>query len=194
MTTRILDIIMAAGAALAVLLGSFGAFARECDEIPQEVLRLHIPANSDSEYDQQVKLRLRDFVLEKFGTQLSGCSSRSEAAEEVRKLLPEIEKSCCEFLSQQGAGYGAHAELTEMYFTTREYENVTLPAGNYLALRLTLGSGEGHNWWCVMFPPLCIPLASEPIDGDTLPADFTTDRIEVRFAVFEFFKGLMGGE
>ena len=62
MTTRILDIMMAAGAALAVLLGSFGAFARECDEIPQEVLRLHIPANSDSEYDQAVKLKVRDYI------------------------------------------------------------------------------------------------------------------------------------
>ena len=73
MTTRILDIMMAAGAALAVLLGSFGAFARECDEIPQEVLRLHIPANSDSEYDQAVKLKVRDYILEEYGAQLSGC-------------------------------------------------------------------------------------------------------------------------
>ena len=72
MTTRILDIMMAAGAALAVLLGSFGAFARECDEIPQEVLRLHIPANSDSEYDQAVKLKVRDYILEEYGAQLSG--------------------------------------------------------------------------------------------------------------------------
>lgn len=192
MTTRILDILMAAGAALAVLLGSFGAFARECDEIPQEVLRLHIPANSDSEYDQAVKLKVRDYILEEYGAQLSGCVSREEAVEEVRCLLPDIEKSCCEYLSQQGADYGARAELTEMYFTTREYENVTLPAGDYLALRITLGSGEGHNWWCVMFPPLCIPMASEPIDEDVIPGDFTSDRIEIKFAVFEFFRSIFG--
>lgn len=192
MTTRILDILMAAGAALAVLLGSFGAFARECDEIPQEVLRLHIPANSDSEYDQAVKLKVRDYILEEYGAQLSGCVSREEAVEAVRRLLPDIEKSCCEYLSQQGADYGARAELTEMYFTTREYENVTLPAGDYLALRITLGSGEGHNWWCVMFPPLCIPMASEPIDEDVIPGDFTSDRIEIKFAVFEFFRNIFG--
>lgn len=192
MTTRILDILMAAGAALAVLLGSFGAFARECDEIPQEVLRLHIPANSDSEYDQAVKLGLRDFVLEEYGARLSGCGSREEAAEAVRALLPDIERSCCEYLSRQGVDYGARAELTEMYFTTREYENVTLPAGDYLALRITLGSGEGRNWWCVMFPPLCIPMAAEPIDGEVIPVDFTNCRIEVKFAVFEFFRGLFG--
>ena len=192
MTTRILDILMAAGAALAVLLGSFGAFARECDEIPQEVLRLHIPANSDSEYDQAVKLKVRDYILEEYGAQLSGCGSREEAVEAVRRLLPDIEKSCCEYLSQQGADYGARTELTEMYFTTREYENVTLPAGDYLALRITLGSGEGHNWWCVMFPPLCIPMASEPIDEDVIPGDFTSDRIEIKFAVFEFFRSIFG--
>lgn len=79
-----------------------------------------------------------------------------------------------------------------MYFTTREYENVTLPAGDYLALRITLGSGEGHNWWCVMFPPLCIPMASEPIDEDVIPGDFTSDRIEIKFAVFEFFRSIFG--
>lgn len=194
MTTWALDIIMAAGAALSLLLGNFGGFARECEEIPQEVLRLHIPANSDSEYDQSMKLAVRDFVLEEYGTLLADSDNVGDAAEQVRELLPEIEKSCCEFLSQQGTDYGAKAELTEMYFTTRQYDSVTLPAGDYQALRITLGSGEGHNWWCVMFPPLCIPLASEPLPEEELPADFVTDnssnRIEIRFAVFEFFKGL----
>ncbi len=185
--TKIIDVLMAVGAALALLLGSFGTFAQECDEIPQEVLRLHIPANSDSEYDQTVKLGVRDMVLEKYSARLSGYSTREEAAEAVHALLPEIEKTCCEYLSQQGVDYGAHAELTEMYFTTREYENVTLPAGDYLALRITLGSGEGHNWWCVMFPPLCIPLASEPLDGG-LPEDFSGKRVEIKFAIYEFFR------
>lgn len=199
MTSRALDIIMAAGTALSLLLGSFGAFARECEEIPQSVLRLHIPANSDSEYDQQIKLELRDYILEEYGTLLSDSESVEEAEERVRGLLPEIEKSCCEFLAQQGVEYGAKAELTEMYFTTRQYENVTLPAGDYHALRITLGSGEGHNWWCVMFPPLCLPLACRPLTEedrpeDILPEDFVTEgRVEIRFAVFEFFKGLFGG-
>lgn len=199
MTSKVLDMIMAAGAALAVLLGSFRGFAQECDELPQGVLRLHIPANSDSESDQQIKLRLRDYVLSEYGARLSGCDSRDEAEERVRALLPEIEKSCCDFLAQQGVDYGAKAELTEMYFTTRQYENVTLPAGEYQALRITLGTGEGHNWWCVMFPALCIPLASEPLPETSdsaeneLPSDFVTGgRVEIRFAVYEFFKSLFG--
>ncbi|MGN1339854.1 MAG: stage II sporulation protein R [Oscillospiraceae bacterium] len=191
MTAWALDVFMAAGAALALLLGSFGGFARECEEIPQEVLRLHIPANSDSDYDQSMKLAVRDYVLEEYGAQLAGCDSVEEAADRVRTLLPEIEKSCTDYLAQQGADYGAKAELTEMYFTTRQYDEVTLPAGEYQALRITLGSGKGHNWWCVMFPALCIPLASEPLPEDELPGDFVTGgRVEIRFAVFEFFKSL----
>lgn len=194
MTTKVLDIIMAAGAVLSVLLGSFRGFARECDEIPRSVLRLHIPANSDSEQDQQIKIMLRDHVLEEYGELLADSGSVDEAERRVRGLLPEIEKSCCDFLAQQGVDYGASAELTEMYFTTREYGSVTLPAGDYTALRITLGSGEGHNWWCVMFPPLCIPLASAPLPEDELPEDFVNGgRIEVRFAVFEFFKSLFCG-
>lgn len=194
MTARILDIVMALGAALALLLGGFAGFSRECDEIPSEVLRLHIPANSDSPRDQQIKLELRDYVLEEYGTRLTSAHSRDEAAEAVRLLLPEIEKTCCEFLSQQGVNYGAKAELTEMYFPTRRYEQATLPAGEYQALRITLGSGEGHNWWCVMYPAMCIPLASAPLDADVLPEDFTGNRVEFRFAVYEFFKGLFTGE
>ena len=78
-----------------------------------------------------------------------------------------------------------------MYFTTRQYDTVTLPAGNYHALRITLGSGEGHNWWCIMFPALCLPMAAEKLPEDELPEDFVTGgRVEVRFAVYEFFKGL----
>lgn len=195
MTSKLLDLIMAAGTALSIMLGSFGGFARECESIPDSVLRLHIPANSDNGYDQALKLKVRDLVLEKYGAALSSCESREEAEANVRELLPEIQKTCCEFLAQQGADYGAKAELTEMYFTTRQYDTVTLPAGNYHALRITLGSGEGHNWWCIMFPALCVPMASEKLPEYELPEDFVTEgRVEIRFAVYEFFKGLFCGE
>lgn len=192
MTVKILDVLMAAGAAAAILMGSFKSFAEECEHIPNEVLRLHIPANSDSEADQNIKLEIRDFVLEKYGSELSECSTLEQAVQTSRELLPEIERSCCDFLQKNGFTYGAKAELTEMYFTTRQYEQVTLPAGNYTALRITLGSGEGHNWWCVMFPQLCIPLASKRAE-DLLPGEFITKgKVEIRFAVFEFFKQLFG--
>ena len=82
-----------------------------------------------------------------------------------------------------------------MYFPTRRYEQATLPAGEDQALRITLGSGEGHICWFVMYPAMCIPLASQPADTlDTLPEDFTGNRVEFWFAVYEFFKSLFTGE
>ena len=142
-------------------------------------------------HSREQRQRVRDLVLEKYGAALSSCENRDEAEANVRKLLPEIQKTCCGFLAQQGAEYGAKAELTEMYFTTRQYDTVTLPAGNYHALRITLGSGGGRNWWCIMFPALCLPMASEKLPQDELPEDFVTEgRVEVRFAVYEFFRGL----
>lgn len=192
------DLLMAAGIALAMLLSGFKGFAQQCEDIRSEVLRLHIPANSDSEYDQTMKLKLRDFVLEKYGQRLSDSGTLAAAREEVTSLLSEIERDCCGFLAANGADYTAKAELCEMYFTTRVYENVTLPAGTYEALRITLGSGEGKNWWCVMFPPLCIPAASEVREKaenalpDVLVSSRESEKVEIKFAIFEFFKWIMG--
>lgn len=186
---------MALGIAASVLFGSFSAFSRDCEDITTEVLRLHIPANSDSEYDQDIKLALRDHVLEKYGAALSGCASLAEAEGAAEALLPEIERDCCNFLAERGAGYSARAELTEMYFTTREYDRVILPAGNYTALRITLGSGEGHNWWCVIFPSLCLPAVSEPDDEltETVLTEFGQPvKIKVKFAMYEWLSGLFG--
>ncbi len=189
------DIIMAAGLAISLLLGSFGGFAQECEAVQSEVLRLHIPANSDSEYDQQMKLSLRDFVLEEFGTRLSSASALPEAQQCTKTLLPEIERECCRFLTEHGADYSAKAELVEMYFTTRVYENVTLPAGTYTALRITLGKGEGHNWWCVMFPPLCIPMSTDRSETEAmLPQELLNNEggeIKIKFALFELLKNLI---
>ena len=193
------DLLMAAGIVLSVLLGSFKVFAEQCEDIRTEVLRLHIPANSDSEYDQDMKLMLRDFVLEKYGSELSDSGTVSAAIADAKALLPEIERACSEFLAANGADYTAKAELCEMYFSTRVYENVTLPAGTYTALRITLGSGEGRNWWCVMFPPLCIPAAAEMRQEaenalpDVLVSSGKSEKVEIKFAIFEFFKWIMGG-
>lgn len=191
------DIIMAAGIAAALLLSGFKGFAAQCESVQSAVLRLHIPANSDSEYDQQLKLRLRDFVLEEYSSRLSCESSVQQAIAQTAELLPEIEQSCNEFLTAEGAPYGAKAELCRMHFNTRVYDNVTLPAGEYTALRITLGSGEGQNWWCVMFPPLCIPAASEEKQTSLLPDvlvnDKKTQTVEIKFALFEFFEWLAGG-
>lgn len=191
----LVTIILTAGLVLSLAFGAFEIFAEDCGEVREEVLRLHIPANSDSEEDQAVKLELRDFLLSEYGNELSACADLSAAEERVRGLLPEIERRCCEFLAERGFGYGAKAELVEMYFTTREYDRLILPAGEYTALRITLGSGEGHNWWCVIFPQLCLPAVSEPNDvtdsaGSVLDTFGKPQRVTVKFAVYEWLQGL----
>ncbi len=199
MKTIIIDIIMAVGMTAALLLGAFSDFSQQCEDVQHSVLRLHIPANSDSETDQALKLQLRDMLLERFGSTLAECDSLEEAYINTETLLPEIDAAADRFLSDNGAEYSAKAELVNMYFPTRKYDNITLPAGNYDALRVTLGSGSGQNWWCVMYPSLCLSAVSDEIteelmsDEDSALYPFLSDepvQIEVRFALFEFFEGL----
>ena len=190
----LVTMILTAGLIFSVAFGAFEVFADDCGEVRNEVLRLHIPANSDSEEDQTVKLELRDFLLAEYGNELSGCGDLSAAEERVRELLPEIECRCTDFLRERGFNYGAKAELTDMYFTTREYDRLILPAGEYTALRITLGSGEGHNWWCVIFPQLCLPAVSEPDENaeNVLEAFGKPQKVTVKFAVYEWIQGLFG--
>lgn len=190
----LVTMILTAGLIFSLAFGAFEVFAEDCGTVRGEVLRLHIPANSDSAEDQAVKLELRDFLLAEYGNELSACDDLSAAEERARGLLPEIERRCTEFLSERGFGYGAKAELVNMYFTTREYDRLILPAGEYTALRITLGSGEGHNWWCVIFPQLCLPAVSEPSDNaeNILEAFGKPQKITVKFAVYEWLQGLFG--
>ena len=188
------SVFLAIGAAFFFFTGGFLTFAENCEEVCSEVLRLHIPANSDSEEDQAIKLRLRDYVLSEFSGELGECGNLEEAEEKARELLPEIERKSTEFLEENGFFYGAKAELVTMDFTTREYDRLILPAGKYRAIRITLGSGEGHNWWCVIFPQLCLPAACEIPENENAEevlASFGKPQgITLKFAIFEWFQGL----
>ena len=186
---------LAIGVLAFTAFGVFRTFSANCSEVYGEVLRLHIPANSDSEADQAIKLKLRDLLLEEYGDSLSGSGGLEEAVSHTEDLLPEIERTASEFLKENGFDYGASAELVDMWFTTREYDRLILPAGNYKALRVTLGSGEGHNWWCVIFPQLCLPAVSEENESSAekvMEAFGKPQKVRVKFAVYEwladFFK------
>jgi len=152
---------LAAGLCAAVL--SATAFAGECGGIRDNVLRLHVVANSDSEEDQRLKLLVRDSVLSSF----PASSSLEEAMEQADASLPLLEEAAVRTLREQGCDDPVRAELVRVYFPTREYEDLTLPAGEYDAVRLTIGEGKGHNWWCVLYPPLCLPAA----EGEEALAD-----------------------
>ena len=189
----VLIIALTAGFILFTALGSFIVFAERCEDVRSEVLRLHIPANSDSPEDQAVKLRVRDMVLEEFGSRFSDCTELSLAEEQAAALIPEIERRCTEYLRENGFSYAAKAELVTMYFTTREYDRLILPAGEYRALRITLGSGGGHNWWCVIFPQLCLPAVSDkmPENAESVLDSFgKPQKVTVKFAVFEWIQQL----
>lgn len=118
------------------------------------LIRLHIVANSDDIFDQQVKLLIRDAIIEEMGETLGNVESPEEAERTVRENLPRIEAIANGILNQY-TNYTAKAELGEFQFPTRSYGEFALPAGEYTALRVVLGEGEGKNWWCVLFPPLC---------------------------------------
>ena len=146
---------------LALLIGLLAALIwgmwsiRSQQVLADKVVRLHILANSDSEEDQALKLQVRDAVLERAEEILERAHDRSAAEEDLREALPELREIALETVASQGYDYDVTAELTDAAFPTREYDGFTLPAGEYLALRRVIGAGEGHNWWCVVFPPLC---------------------------------------
>lgn len=189
----ILIIALTIGTVLFTCLGCFTVFAEQCENVRGEVLRLHIPANSDSPEDQAIKLKIRDMLLEEFGSRFSDCPELALAEEQAALLIPEIEERCTEFLRENGFSYSAKAELVTMYFTTREYDRLILPAGNYHALRITLGSGEGHNWWCVIFPQLCLPAVSDEAPdnaGSVLDSFGKPQKVTVKFALFELIENI----
>lgn len=136
-------------------------FAAASAQLPENIVRLHVVANSNSGEDQAVKLLVRDAVLEEASRWYQEASSMEEASAALCVHLESIGSAAQAVLREQGFSYSARAELTEMYFPTRSYETFTLPAGTYRTLRITLGEGEGKNWWCVVFPALCLPAAQE---------------------------------
>ena len=149
---------------LAVML--IGILPTEADSaIYEDTVRLHILAKSDLSEDQELKLYLRDKLLSKYSALLGGALSADEAADRLRYSLSEIEGDCNEWLRERGSNSHAKATLTEEWYGTREYSGFTLPSGNYLSLKIVIDEGEGQNWWCVMYPPLCLDVATEAKDS-----------------------------
>ena len=163
---HILTVAMLMGAAAAVLLGSFSVFARQCEEVPDRLFRLHILANSDSEEDQQLKYDLRDYIIEDMEKVFDGCESAKEAKEAAKAALGDIASKAQRFVRSKGYDYPVSVSVENTYFTTRSYGSFVVPAGYYDALKIVIGEGEGHNWWCVMFPPLCLGAVEEYIALD----------------------------
>lgn len=159
---RKLDVAMVIGLALSVLISNIAAFGQECELVRSNVVRLHIMANSNSTYDQKIKLKVRDRILEDVGGVFTIPENQQDAKKTAELELPAIQKAAENELKENGVNTAVNAEVTRMYFTTRQYDDISLPAGMYDAVRVTIGSGEGKNWWCVMYPPMCVAAAMAP--------------------------------
>ncbi len=154
--------IMAAGLILTILISNMSSFISDgmkLEELRGSVLRLHILANSDSDEDQRLKLMVRDELLK--SGMFSGAADLSEAERIAEEKLPEIVNTAEKVLRSNGCCDNVTAELADVDFDERVYGDITMPAGRYRALRIKIGTANGHNWWCVMYPPLCLPAACE---------------------------------
>ncbi|MDR2686940.1 MAG: stage II sporulation protein R [Oscillospiraceae bacterium] len=190
-----------AAAALAAFLWSVLGFQARCAGIRREVLRLHVVANSDSGLDQRAKLYVRDRLLQAGADLFDGSVDAASAEAEIAPRIPELEARARAALRELGLGYPVRVTVGEAYFGTRTYEEagITLPAGRYRALRVRLGEGKGENWWCVMFPPLCLP-AARPRQAASLDAVLTdgqlrvvksNPKVEIRFKIVELWEAFL---
>lgn len=130
-------------------------------EIYTDTVRLHILASSDSDEDQKIKLDIRDYILEQGFLDSGTPESKEDAENRLRLGIPDAERAINARLSEMGVGYTASITLGEEWYDTREYEDFTLPMGYYTSYRVVLGEGDGKNWWCVMYPPICKGLATD---------------------------------
>lgn len=149
------------GLAVSLLFAAVEDTYRSYEDLKENVLRLHIIANSDSAEDQRVKLEVRDKIAEQSEDIFGGCESREEILRRSQESLDIMEETAQEVLTENGFEYGAEAAIEKTRFDTRYYGDITMPQGDYTALKITLGEGKGHNWWCVMYPPLCLPCFTE---------------------------------
>ncbi len=164
------------GAALAALLGVW--LDRQQSELADKVIRLHVIANSDSPEDQALKLEVRDRILAEAEALFTAGASLEEVRAALEEALPTLAAAGAEAVAACGYRYPITASLEDgVWFPTKEYGSFALPAGQYTALRVVIGSGGGQNWWCVVFPPLCLGSVSETAAETAASGGFSDDQI-----------------
>lgn len=201
----VLYVCLGGGILLASVLGiQYGKQVRMQREIAEKILRFHVRANSDSEEDQHLKLKVRDAVGALLGERMQTASDRSACEKLICASMDEIEETAEQVIEEEGFGYGVRAQLAMVDFPVKTYGDYTFPAGTYEALELVIGEGEGHNWWCVMYPNMCFSdSVYEVVDEEAgealrkvLTAEeyrevFTEGDYEVRFRYLPFLNEFM---
>lgn len=172
--------------------------------IYDEVIRLHVLANSDSEEDQALKLKVRDGVIREVEGLIGGISDRDEAFNVLseEESLVRIKDAAQRIIDAEGYGYEVSVKLGEESYPRKNYEALCFPSGSYTSLRVQIGEAEGKNWWCVLFPQLCLGVATERNEEAFVEVGFTPEQYrivtdtdepeyEVRFKILEMIEGLM---
>lgn len=168
-------------------------FIETSENISDQVFRLHILANSDSAEDQQLKLKVRDEILKKGETVFASSNSLEETIELCKNNIALFQQTAEQCLKDNGSDYEVKVYVDKEYFNTREYDEITLPSGIYNALKIEIGQGKGHNWWCVMFPAICLSSVTDDELNKYLSEDEqklvnSESKYEVRFKIVEIYE------
>lgn len=150
----------------------FGGLMADRAMLNDHIIRLHVVANSDSEEDQELKLQVKDAVVSQLNGIMESLPDAKEAKQWIQQNVGELETYVNELIAQAGSTAKATVSLAKEAFETREYETFSLPAGWYEALRITIGEGEGKNWWCVVFPTLCEPATTQEFSDTAVGSGF----------------------
>lgn len=195
MTKRVISTILLIASAFVLLAGY--ALTAEQRALSGKLVRLHVVANSDSEADQAVKLLVRDAVLAETSALLA---NSADPVQSLRAGRAKIEAAANRALDAAGSGCRASVTLARELFPTREYETFSLPAGAYTALRVTIGEGKGRNWWCVVYPSLCLTASAGELEEAAQAAGLSGGEIalitgeaegyELKFKALELLKRL----
>lgn len=180
------------GLICAIIL-SFARFEARCDELREGVLRLHIIANSDESDDQNLKLAVRDEILKSSTDIFKNCNTTEDAIVTASNSIESINEIANRVIKEKGFDYEARVSVGDRYFSTREYDDFTLPAGTYKSLIVDLGEAKGKNWWCVVFPCVCVPTASDAQLSDSVSDDAAdtaenAPKYEIKFKSMELYE------
>lgn len=176
-----------------ILISSLSPIINMSESISDKVFRLHILANSDEAYDQELKLKVRDKILLLSKELYDGCESVEQAVNVSNNNLALIKETAQKVISFYGYDYEARVYVTKEYFNTRKYDNFSLPAGVYDSLKIEIGEGKGKNWWCVMFPSVCLSGCTSDFDEVLTEEEkelIESDKYIIKFKAVEIYENI----
>jgi stage II sporulation protein R len=198
-----IEISLIIGFILTLIIQNFISVAKTESSIQSNILRFHILANSDSDEDQNIKIKIRDEIINasKEENWFENCDTIEKTKTASDNYLKTAQKIADNVLKENGFDYLSKAEIVYMDFEERKYDDISVPSGNYLTFRISLGEGEGHNWWCVLYPQMCLPCAQEVsadeqaidefFDDDEIDMLYNPEKYRFRLKCVEIFRKLL---